>query len=298
MRGKAALASFLTLVLAGVTSASVIQFDPDGPGPAPAVNAATFDWLPGDALVALNSDWTEGTVYFQAKLGSVLDANGHVLPTPGLNAPGGYEITAVFGVDVDVFNYGPQLIVTETAVPTTSYFSIYFDTTQDANNLTGTGFRLGPTATKIYGSDIDYTVASNVDATLIGSAPEVPLDFADPSQFLGAGTDVSSGGGTVAGSTTGVNNLFFLNGGSIAGQLTNGTLMTPFTDVNPSIMFEVGPDGSTTLLPFLINAYNGDSDQIQFESDAATSFQLIPEPAMLTLLPLAALALRRRATGR
>ncbi|HEY1686940.1 MAG TPA: hypothetical protein VGG19_19420 [Tepidisphaeraceae bacterium] len=295
MRASKLLSAVLVLAAASVASASIIQFDPDGSGPDTAVSAASFDWLPGDAMLVYAPGEATGTVYYQAKLGSVLDANGHVLSTPGLNAANGFEITAVFGIDVNVTAASNVLELSQiAAAPATNYFSVYYDTTQDANNLAGTGFRLSPTATKIYGAGINYALA-----VVGGSGLTSPLDLADSSQYVGVTTSVSSGGGTVAGVTTSENNAFFLDGTNLANMTTNGTLITPFSDVDPSQTFEVGPDGSTTVIPYLVTSINGDSGDVALESDAATSFTLTnqpntPEPATLVLLPLAALVGRRR----
>ena len=297
MRGKRFLASVFVLATTTAASASIVNFDPDGPGPDPAVQAATFDWLPGDALFVENNSpaddgGTNSTLYFQAKLGSILGPNGQVLSTPGLNAPGGFEITGVFGIDVNAQSSGQAVVFTQSDSPQVSYFSMYYDPAQNANNLAGTGFRLGPTATKIYGSDVEYLLGS---AAVSVTGPSVPLDLADPTQYAGITTPVASGGDTIDGSTTSVDSAFFLDGSNVTAQLTNGTLIAPFTDVDPSMEVRIGPDGSTVILPFAVNSENGDSGMVQFESDAATSFQVVPEPATAGLLfPLAALLLGRR----
>lgn len=288
------LAGIFVMALAVSASASVIQFDPDGSGPGAAVNAASLDFLPGDAMILYQGGST-GTLFYQAKLGSVVGADGNPIPTPGLNGPAGnpnsYEITAVFGVDlnVTVVPGSPSMLSFSTlsSPGSNAYYSLYFDHSMNANNLAGTGFRDG---TRIFSASINYALGSAaVDQSASG-----PLDQVNPGNFATIQTPRVAGGGTVAGPANSVDPAFFPNPSSILGMVTTGTIAAPFTYVDPSMGFVVGADGFTSAAPYLVTAMNGDSGELAVESDAATSFTAVPEPASLCLLPLAALAFRRR----
>src|SRR5262249_2093501 len=91
-----------------------VIFDPDGSGspPSPLSNVNTFDWQVGNSLsvgrvAAVTAFSTSGTQipfdsFFQTRLAALLDGDGNLIATPGLNNnPAGsvnpYEITIVGG---------------------------------------------------------------------------------------------------------------------------------------------------------------------------------------------------------
>src|SRR6266571_2027900 len=146
------------LALAGVT-AQAGTFDPDGAGPAPAINLGTLDWGPtsflalgGNTAIA-NFLGTGGTcpagscnfsVLTQARLIGTLDPSGNV-NTPAGIAAGTFEITMFSRFTETVTSAIPAAgTATFTAshlLP--SYLEIYFDSPPNANDLTGFGFNDG-----------------------------------------------------------------------------------------------------------------------------------------------------------
>lgn len=301
MRRTLCLAGLLALALAtaGVASASVIQFDPDGAGTAfSPVSAASFDFLPGNVLITPSAASPgAATIYYQARLGAVLDSAGHPLSLPGLNAPAGdpnhYEITAVFAIDAAVIPVGSgsgavTLQIFNPGSPSAnSNFSLYFDRGTHADDLAGTGFRDGTT---ILSGSTGFALGS-VSLTPFGGA--MPLDVFNPANYPGVTADLIGGGLKVAATPTSADSNFF-TGGIDFGILVDTTLATPYFHIDPSGSFEIGPDGSTSSYTPVVGSVDGEGQDLLLESDGAAGFISIPEPASLSLLALGALPLVRR----
>jgi hypothetical protein len=286
-RSVLAAAAVLSLA-ATAANAAVINFDPDGPGPAAAAPIGSLDFLPGNALLVASPAASAGTLYYQARLGAVLNAAGQVVPTPGLNAPatapGANEITAVLAVPVllapSTSSPFPTVTFANFGGAVGGYLSIYFDTTPDANDLAGTGFRDG---VKIFDGQ---TVGALGSATGFPGST-VPLDGFGPDNYPGTTATVLAGGYKVGGD--GSANPAFFPGSDALSALLDSTFASPFVHVDPSAQFEIGPDGSTIILPVV----SSDFGPSRAESDGAIAFTPVPEPTALSLLSLGLLAFRR-----
>src|SRR6266404_462850 len=127
------------LAVVGAT-AQAGTFDPDGTGPAPAINLGTLDWGP-TSFLALNgitaiSAFTASvgtcpagscnfSVLTQAKLIGTLDPNGAINTPPGI-ASNSFEITMIarFGETVTAVSPGFAQFKADPTQP--SYIEIYF----------------------------------------------------------------------------------------------------------------------------------------------------------------------------
>src|SRR5262249_1827767 len=137
--------------------ADTIVWDPDGAGNAPTVNLNTFQFGAGNSLYRGAIPFTVGTSFqllFQAQLNSVVTNTGAQLVPVGLNASGAvggvapYEITVVGSVTESVTNVNGQApprvaFRLANAQSTNSFIEIYFDASQNANPLQGTGYNDG-----------------------------------------------------------------------------------------------------------------------------------------------------------
>lgn len=289
MRSAQYLASFLSLAIAGAASAAVISFDPDGPGPAPVAAVGSLDFLPGNILSIAGQDVTGApnvSLYYQARLGAILDGAGHVIPTPGLNST--YEITAVFGFTTGVTPTSPNsgIIGGLTPPAPNGYFSLYFDTVVNASDLAGTGFRDG---TRILSANPTSAFGSIADIPLPS-----PLDSFNSANYPGVLSDFATGGLKVGATALAVAPAFF-PAGSAFNLLADTTLASPYFHTDPSANFDTGPDGLIIATPSLLGTYvNGQAPIGVLESDGAVSLIPVPEPTTLVLLPAAALLVSRR----
>jgi hypothetical protein len=291
MRSIFSLSAALALATVGVASASVIPFSPTGDGVPVAV--ASFDLLPGNALIVPAGNSTSApaaTVYYQARVGALLDGAGHPIPLPGLNND--FEITAVFGIDVGIepgstpgsgqlFSFGPT--------SGNAYFSVYFDRNVNASDLAGTGFRDG---TRILSSPIGLAIGSIISVPFT-----FPLDNFNPANYPAITSDMASGGIKVASEFAAVDPNFFPAAPAF-GFFADTTLAAPFFHTDPSALFEIGPDGSALLHPANIDPVNGEGDEVVLESDGSIGFLPVPEPASLSLLAIGATSLLARRRSR
>ena len=296
-----ALAFCASVAFSASSFAAIISFDPDGAAPGnSAYQVASMDLLVGNSI-AVNAITPNGlsTAFdqlYQARLGSLLDAGGHVINVPGLNAVGGFEITAIAG-------YSATGTVSGSGVGSTvsSHLKIGYDTgfvelfyhptpsSPHASDLNGTGFN---DDVLIYKGTI--TAASGVFMITNGTGP---LDLFSSAAFWAGNTTVSGIGGlTLSAATTFYNSAFFTNGTQVLNINANTSTALPYRETDPSKRF-INLDGITPYTPNIGGASgtNGiTGTDILIQADANASFT--PEPASLGLLGLGALGLvaRRR----
>lgn len=280
-------------VLAGATVP--IQFDPDGPGPAPAVTVQSFDWAPGNALAVGGNPLTSGLVVgsqFQllthARLSALLDSNGGVILFGADALPAGVEITFVggFGEKVVAKDANGNAVFSFDDTPpagTSNFFEIWVSS-PDADMLAGTGFNNSkrilfgqvtaasgqyapstlPPAVELFDQSVDGN-QYGAQQTIVGSgATDISVNIisVDPDYFPGFTPDLID-----------TNKAFF-----------NTSTVTPFKQANPSHLFVPGDAGADGLLPPAASAVpnlgavngvpEGTTRDFQLHTDANESFEV------------------------
>jgi len=302
--GAAALS--LALMSASPVAAETISFDYNGIAGGGGIGVDTFDWLPGNSLLAENGTrvvngitYTTGTLYYQANLNS-LEGPGGATFDPQTQCPGGQTcyFQGVAGVSVliqqiDVPPNGPtpgdtNLLLLD-PIGTTNFFKIYASTA-DQNDLSGVCFVCGTeilsaTAGALNGN---FSVATDLDGNATGLLDQYTPDG---DNWAGTQTIFGSGGTTITARATSFNTDYFKNllvGTSLVFTQTFQGL--PYNDTDPSRCFDADGVGPFSCLAAVVGPTNGVSTNMTLaETDAKTSFRgvaAVPEPATLTLLGL------------
>jgi hypothetical protein len=262
----------ITLITAAVVLGAVqpslradipFSLDPDGSGNSPAINPITFQFGAGNSLFGGSIPFTQGDTFqllFHAQLNSVVVGNGTQVTPIGLNASGAvggvtpFEITLVGSVTEAVTNVNntPARIAYRVAgnQSTASFIEMYFDGSQNANPLAGTGYNDGklilrgtPTPPN---PDVGSFALSNPQPI---NAPSFDLfgnnDYANVTSIQGVGAtrmDVT---------VTFVDPAFFV-AGTGTHKVKVGDLITidmshsaPFDKVDPSRLFVTAPNTGT-----------------------------------------------------
>ncbi len=276
-----------------VSAAEAFQFNPYGNGVGVGLinSAFTIDQAPG-STVALNgvnmnapgNSLPVGAVitnYYQANLNSILGAGSTNLFTNGI---GGNYFTFVATYTETVTAAAGQI----------SGFTINSGTfkmcAQSAlgNDLAGTGFGCA-------GNGILSGSITGGNANVGGTSQRGNLDNFGNNDWAGTTTILSSGGATVEAILNYVDANYFPDldvAGFIELLLTNSSLVTPFSQVDPSKRFS--SDLVTDTYAANVGAINGISGpDFLFQADANTSFsrQQVPEPVTLALVGMALLGL-------
>lgn len=291
----AAVAGLMGVAGAAQATNTIIFNDNNGSGNF-AVN--TFDWSPDNALAtgvfnnALPSVGDTFMLYTQGKLGNYLDASNNTILGTGLNST--YEITfqAGFQEVVTGVGGGGSLLSFDIANPAGSFFNIYLDTAQDANQLAGTGYGNG---TLIFSGTL---VSNGSGFALISQTPQ-DLDQFNANNYQGIGTLVGSGGGQFDANATFVDSNYFKSTfismalGIGPDTVSNTSQITPFNQADPSAsvvgntpVFGAGFGGYTAVNGNALCGPEVASCDFLFQADANTAFNTVPEPGSLALMGL------------
>jgi len=237
------------LALAGV-AAQAGTFDPDGAGPAPAINLGTLDWGPtsflalGGTAAIGNFLGSAGTcpagscnfsVLTQAKLIGTLAPNGTV-NTPAGIAANTFEITMVsrFTETVTSANLAAGTATFTASHSAPSYIEIYFDSAPNATDLTGFGFNDGRLI-------LTGTLANDPTGIFFTTdfAP-VELDQHGANDYPGQDTVTGTGSNTnINVNVTGQDPTFFIQQLAALGlNFANISIALPFISVDPADCFD------------------------------------------------------------
>jgi len=296
----------LGMGMAGAAHADLFLFNPAGTGAVGAVTGAFIDEAPGNDLAVggtqgggapLPVGTTINNLY-QANLNSVNNAAN----VPVFSQGGGgnfFTFVAGFMETVVSASSGGGTSTNNFSVNTGGFFKICAQTA-GGNDLAGTGFACA-------GNGIlsGHVVSGNATQTVFVGATG-PLDQSpNGDQRAPTLTLTSSGAANLTLQVDTVNTGYFpdlFTGASVVLSMTNTSNITPFAQVDPSIMFSINgvTNGGT---PDNIGAVNGfTGPNFQFQADANSSFTrqviVVPEPATLALLGVGLFAmggaLRRR----
>ncbi|MEI8194672.1 MAG: PEP-CTERM sorting domain-containing protein [Phycisphaerae bacterium] len=270
---------------------NIISFDPDGPAAGnSAYQVASIDFLVGNSI-AVNGLFSPAsfTQLYQARLGSLLDAAGHVIPVPGLNST--FEITVVAGYTANgtVSGSGVGSTITSHLAPgnDTGFVKLYYHATSPhASDLNGTGFN---------DDHLIYTgTITSASAIFMITNGVSPLDLFSPAPFWAGNTTVNGIGGlSLSALTASYDSSFFTNGLNIMTVDANTSTALPYRETDPSKQF-VNLNGSAYTPniggPTGTNGVTGTDILIQADANAAFT----PEPASLGLLGLGAMGLLAR----
>ena len=277
-----------------------IVFDPDGPGPLTPVDITPsgmingFDFSVGnvlsvDAVTAINQKATAPPgapnprfqLYYQSTLAGFIDLSGNTVSVEGLNDPTSlrpFEITAVASVTEEVTSVDTATGTANFAVAADqspeSYFRFFFDSSLNANALSGTGFTDGvqilsggPVASS-EGTGVFRINTENDPVTGIPGPAIRQFDQFGPNNY-GGQLSVQGVGASVA--TTPVislNPAFFLT--PFLDLSFNTTNTAPFLTTDPSQAFSrLAAGGTFTPFSPALGPVNGLSGpDFQFAADA------------------------------
>lgn len=287
-----AAALTISAVVSASTFGNVISFDPDGPAVGnPAYQVASIDFLVGNSIAVSGATSPQSfTQLYQARLGSLLDANGHVITVPGLNAPGGFEITVIAGYNANgtVSGAGPGSTITSHLIPgdQTGFVKLFYHpTAPHASDLNGTGFNDDHL---IYSGTI--TAASAIFMITNGISP---LDLFNTANWPTNTTVNGIGGLSLSAATSTFDPAFFASGINLMTVDANTSTALPYRETDPSKQF-VNLNGTFRVPniggPTGTNGVTGTDILIQADANAAFT----PEPASLGLLGLGTLGLLAR----
>jgi hypothetical protein len=311
----------LALGAAGNAMADLFAFDPTGGG-STTNQITTLDWAPGNTVGINGNPPGAGLVVgstvqdlFQANLGTAYNGTPPTQTNVFANGTGGAFFTVVAGFSEAVtsvsFTPGVQASATfnDTAAPQPSFFRICLQSTT-GNDLTGAGFAC-TNANAILTGTLSNIVSANQSIDF--SNPVVPLDnFLSDGNNWGAQTTVqSSGAASIQVRVISVNAGYFPDlfpGSTIVTALSNTSLITPFSQADPSYCFSsngttsstsgtstctagtfqaFGTLGSVNGLPALANGGVAGPNFL-FQADANTTITraAVPEPGTLALMGL------------
>lgn len=312
------LSAFVLAVPMMAQAATTILFDADGTGsiysPVP---IDSIDEKPGNALSIGGSGATLAKgdslqLLYQANVfGTTLNGNTATVscgftvgsfsfPAACLTVVAGFPETVTARTGTSVLTDPTQVSFALTpgagaisAPNATNFFYIYANAV-DGDNLAGTGFTTG---TRILSGFISNVFSSNFSTN--GGVER--FDQFGGDNYAGKQTLVGGGATSLSVKVTSVDPAFFPNFGAsnIAFSFFNTSQVTPFREVDPSMMFSLDgmANGGTTPVLGSINGVTGRDFQLQ--ADGNQSFVSIPEPGTITLvgMMLAGLGFMKRRRG-
>ncbi|CAN5416399.1 hypothetical protein BH09PLA1_BH09PLA1_15100 [soil metagenome] len=290
-------------VFASYSDAAVFTFDPDGAGPLAPIAASGLDWGVGNSLATSRVPITVGSTfqqYYQATLAGVINGGGTTIAPAGLNST--FEITAVASVTqlvTSIATAGGSTTVRSQLAPTqanNSFVEIWYGATANASNLAGTGFNDGTRILFAAPNATRPSVGNYSNAVSAGGGPILDsFDLFGADNYPNTRTLVGAGGLTFDGDVSNTDPAFFLS--AVNAMSFNTSLVTPFQETDPSMLFSGMPGGAAPAVAPALGAVNGvNGPDFQFQADANNTFTGIPEPlsSSVALLSLSGLMLRRR----
>lgn len=309
---KTILATGLALVFSAAQAGDVISINPDGPGIDPVLSVGSLGWNTANAI----SLPVTGTLTPVPAVGSIIQTygqgtlanfnNGSGNPIGGINLnnpthPPGYEWTYVFGFEeivTGVTTVGGFPSANFAVIPGgNNFFQVYFDPTENANNLAGTGFNDGTLI--LQGTVLPFGAPGSPSgsglSTFTGSCDDAvtncgALDRFNTNNYPAITSDSGAGSSFFAAAVTGSNSSFFL---SPPTMITNNTFQNqPFDAQDPAACFWngtafIGGAGGGGCANTIGNRNGVDGPDTMFQTRASTSFVAgVPEPGSLALLGL------------
>lgn len=279
-------------------ASTVISLDPDGSGSLGTFQVSSIDFKPGNSLYkGIGSLLVNGTAtpvhYVQAEVNALNDQNGNPYSVPGLGSPSGFQLTMVMATPLATSISGNNTSYS-LAAGSTNFFELFYNSTNIADDLAGTGFTAG---TKILSGTVTDAFGG---FTLAATNPDPTFDGFGADDYGGFKSKKVAGGGQYTVQVGSSDPNFFKNNSLPAAfsfVMLNSSDITPFAQQNPSHLFSDGTN--PTVVPNLGNE-NGLGPDFQTQADANASFDVVPEPSSILLgaigtLGLAAFVRRRRA---
>jgi hypothetical protein len=260
------------------TAGSSIPFDPNGTGTSQ-FDVFTIDPLPGNVLMVNSRPFGNNTfdVYYQARVGNLLDSGGNAIQGTGLNT--NYEMTVVSKFSVTASGDNSTATFKLASDQSGSFFKVYLDPSRNSNDFLGTGFNDGT---------LILSGQANANKLSLGNFMQTAASGLFDAHNTNLYSNVSSVQGT--GSldfhaiipASGINrNYVPLTAGEGIDFAFNTNLLLAFSETDPSQKFlDVTPTLGST---------NGDGPDFQIQGDANLSPTIIPatavpEPASALLL--------------
>jgi PEP-CTERM motif-containing protein len=306
------LSSALLALGLGVASAAfatdAVQINPDAAGGDATQTVGSLGWNNGFAIAVGALPTGQGTLnvgdvfttFGQGDLANFNNALGKPIGGLGLNSS--YEWTFVFGVQEVVTDVSSTGATFGTTGAGTNFFQIWYDPSQDANILDGTGFANGTLVLSGQFLPFNQTTGIGVSAFTTSSTTGGPLDQfnSDGNNYPNIQTVAGAGSFNLLAMVTFANPDFFITPPTVISITANGQTNLPFQQTDPSSCYYDGsgladaagantaPGTSPCTNNTLGNVNGIDGPNFAFETRPTSAFTTapVPEPASLALLGL------------